>query len=156
MRFTISAMALSALTLTFATSTANARAICPRQSPDDVVAAMRDMFSAFETHNQTAVRARLAPNFYAFDGGQRMDGMTLPDLIAKQQATGAKYKWSVTKPDVQMNCTLATIAYVNVGAVGDTAKMTPVTWLESAVLRFREGRWRVQFLISAPVRDEAS
>ncbi len=153
MKFIQAIPAFCSLSIAIFASGASAQTACPSQVPDDVANAMRAMYDAAATGNDTALRARLAPNFYAFETGVRFDGTALPDMIAKMRASGTKYQWSVTQPDVQMKCDLAAIAYVNVGAVGDATGMKPVTWLESATLRFEDGLWRVLFLSStrAPV-----
>ncbi|MDO9368698.1 MAG: hypothetical protein Q7T68_09035 [Sphingopyxis sp.] len=103
---------------------------------------------AFATSNKSKLHSRLAPTFYAFEGGTRFGREELIALVATQIANGKIYKWNVTQPDVQMSCRLATIAYVNVGAVGDAAGVKPVTWLESATLRFEGDRWEIIFLNS--------
>jgi len=121
---------------------------CPRQAPNDIADAVRAMYAAAAKGDDAALHDQLAPDFYAFEGGVRMDGMTLPNTVRKAQNGGRRFQWSVTKPDVRMQCGLATIAYVNVGAVGDSSGMRPVTWLESATLIFARGAWRIAFLNS--------
>jgi hypothetical protein len=53
-----------------------------------------------------------------------------------------------------MHGDLAWITYVNRGSVGDAAGVTPVTWLESAVLRHDGRRWRIRFFHSTRVPAE--
>jgi hypothetical protein len=129
----------------------SAQAACPRQNPADVADAVRAMYAGFKSSDAAALRTRLTPEFYAFETGVRMDGAALPDLLARNMQAGRRYEWSVTEPVVHMRCDLATIAYRNVGAVGDASGMRPQTWLESATLRYEKGVWRVMFLNSGRV-----
>jgi hypothetical protein len=89
-----------------------------------------------------------APGFYAFDGGRRFSGPELAALIAAAHKAGKAYVWTVQEPDVRFACDHAWIAYVNRGSVTDASGATPVTWLESAVLRHDGTRWRIEFFHS--------
>ena len=129
-------------------SQTNAHTPCPDQAPDAVIGAVQDMYAALAASDASTLELRLAPTFYAFEGGVRFGRKKLTDLIATRIANGAIYRWSVTEPDVQMSCGLASVAYVNVGGVGDASGMKAVTWLESATLRFEDGRWKILFLNS--------
>ncbi len=135
-----------AMTATFARA-----GTCPPADPKSVVAAMSGTYGAMMAHDSAAVSASFTSDFYAFDGGKRYDGAALPKLIADTQASGKTYVWSVRNPDVHITCDRATIAYVNVGSVTAAAGTIPRTWLESAILRFEEGRWRIEFLHSTRV-----
>jgi hypothetical protein len=114
----------------------------------DIVAVMEDMFAAFRTDNQQRFQQVSAPDFYAYDGGMRFTGPTLVDLIKNAHASGKRFEWSITDPEVHVACNLAWITYVNQGSVEDTSGRQAVTWLESAILEYSNARWRIQFLHS--------
>ena len=126
-------------------------ASCPSDNPRSVADAVRGVFTAMQAHDDAAVKASFTADFYAFDGGRRFDGSALPKLIADAQAAGKTYVWSVNDPDVHIVCDHAWIAYVNKGSLTDAKGTAPLTWLESAMLRFEGGRWRIEFLHSTRV-----
>ena len=87
-------------------------------------------------------------DFYSFDVGRRFDGGALAQLVIDGHKAGKKFVWTVNDPDVRINGDTAWIAYVNTGSVADAEKITPVTWLESAMLVRNSGRWRIAFFHS--------
>lgn len=118
------------------------------QTKQAVVETVRAMYAAAAIDDSAALAGIFTADFYAFDGGKRFEGMALPELIKAAHADGKRFVWTVTEPDVEVSGDWASISFVNRGAVGDAAGMAPVTWLESAVLRFEDGRWRVRFFHS--------
>lgn len=117
---------------------------------DAVVQTIRVMFDAATTDDLKKFESVAAPGFYIYDNGQRFDGDGIMKLIIAQHAQGAKYVWTVTQPDVHVYCDEAWIAYVNDGSVqpGPDAAVTPMKWLESAILRREGNQWKVVFFHS--------
>jgi ketosteroid isomerase-like protein len=113
-----------------------------------VVETVREMYAAASVDDMAGLARIFTADFYAFDVGKRFDGMALAELIKAAHADGKRFIWTVTEPEVEIAGDWASISFVNRGSVGDAAGMTPVTWLESAVLRFEDGRWRVRFFHS--------
>lgn len=129
-------------------------AACPPADPDAVAGTMREMYAAISVDDGARLNGTIfAPGFYAFDGGKRFSGPELVALIAGAHKAGKAYVWTVQEPDVHVVCDRAWIAYVNRGSVTDASGVLPVTWLESAVLKFDGTRWRIEFFHStrAPV-----
>jgi hypothetical protein len=124
---------------------------CPPADLQAVSGAVRAMFAALSARDAAGVRATLSRDFYAFDGGKRFDGMALSKLVSDAQAAGKVYVWSVDQADIHIDCDRAWIAYVNHGSITDATGSKPLTWLESANLRFTDGRWRIVFLHSTRV-----
>ncbi|MEQ1756598.1 MAG: nuclear transport factor 2 family protein [Micropepsaceae bacterium] len=118
------------------------------QSPDAVAEAMRDMYAALTTDDTARLKTIFTEDFYAFDGGRRFDRETLARLIIDAHKAGKSFVWNVIETDVHIQGAWAWIAYVNKGSVSDASGVKPVTWLESAVLRFEDGRWRIAFFHS--------
>jgi hypothetical protein len=114
----------------------------------DIVAVMEDMFAAFRTDDQQRFQQISTPDFYAYDGGMRFTGPTLVDLIKNAHASGKRWQWSITDPEVHVACNLAWITYVNQGSVEDTSGRQALTWLESAILEYSNARWHIRFLHS--------
>ncbi len=117
-------------------------------SADAVAATMREMYAALSVDDTARLKTVLANDFYAFDGGKRFDGASLAQLIADAHKAGRQYVWTVNEPDARVQGDWAWITYVNRGSVGDATGTRPVTWLESAVLKLEEGRWRIVFFHS--------
>lgn len=127
--------------------------VCAPEAGRDaqVVKAVVDMYAAFRADDLAAFRAVTTPDFYAFEVGKRFDGDALTKLLVEAHAQGRRFEWSVTEPVVRVDCTLAVITYVNVGAIGDASGMQPRSWLESAALVYDAGAWRIRFFHSTPV-----
>jgi hypothetical protein len=115
-------------------------------------AAVPGGFAAFAREDYAAGYALQAPGFYAYDGGKRYDGTALGELLRGAKASGRRVEWNLHDMDVHVACDQAWAAWVNTGAGGIVGAMQPVTWLESMVLRYADGRWRVEFLHSDRVR----
>jgi len=119
-----------------------------RTAKTDIVKVMEDMFTAFRTDNEQGFEKISTPDFYAYDAGMRFTGPTLLDLIKNGHASGKRWEWSVTDPEVHVACNLAWITYVNQGSVEDPAGRQNLVWLESAILDYSNAHWRIRFLHS--------
>ncbi len=124
---------------------------CPPQHPADVAGAIQAMYSALAVKDTAAARAHLTPGFYIYDNGVRFDADGIVKLIQNAQATGASYRWAVTEPRVEFACDTAWITYVNRGGVTRDGKETPLSWLESGVLKHVGDRWLIEFMHSTRV-----
>jgi len=147
-RFAIlSALACAAL----AATASHVSAACPAADPAAVSGAVQGMFSAMAVRDLKAARGYLAPDFYIYDGGMRFDADGIFGLIGAQQQAGAVYTWKVTEPKVHFACDTAWITYVNTGGVAKAGQDTPLTWLESGVLKYEAGHWAIVFMHSTRV-----
>ena len=124
----------------------------PAGSAPAAEAAVRAWFDAGRRDDLQAMGAVQAADFYAYDGGARFDGLKLGELVRDSHASGMVIEWNLHDMDVHVGCDQAWAAWVNTGAAGKAGAMRPVTWLESAVLTYRDGRWRMAFLHSDRVR----
>ena len=130
-------------------ASATSRCAPPATAQSDVVEVMRSMFAVMRVDDLKRFQEIATPDFYAYDGGVRFAGpASLVDLIKKLHASGKRYEWSVTQPEVHVACNVAWITYVNQGSVEDASGRQPVTWLESAVLEYANARWRIRFIHS--------
>lgn len=123
----------------------------PNADDKEVIEAVRSMFDAFATDDVAKFHEVAAADFYAFDAGKRFEGDELMDLVKKGHAGGMAIVWTITEPRVRVQGDIAWITYVNRGSIKNAAGTKEMTWLESAVLRKNEGKWRVQFLHSTRV-----
>jgi hypothetical protein len=141
-----------ALAAALAAGSAQAAPSCaPPGAAKDVEAAVRGWFGAFARDDYSAGYALQTPGFYAYDNGKRFDGTALGELLRGVKASGARVEWNLGDIDVHVGCDQAWAAWVNRGASGKAGAMAPVTWLESAVLSYRDGHWRLEFLHSGRV-----
>jgi hypothetical protein len=117
----------------------------------EVIGIMRQMFVAARADDLPALLAVTTPDFYAFDGGKRFTAQTLMDFIKKLHAAGKHYEWNVTNPEAHIACNMAWLTYVNQGSIEDAAGRQDMSWLESAVLEYGNGQWRMRFFHSTRV-----
>lgn len=122
---------------------------CAPASPDAVSDTMRDMYAALMVDDEARLQAILMPDFYSYDGGKAFDGPGLGNLVKDAHKAGKTFVWTVTEPKVELHCDWAWIAYVNRGSITDASGPKPVTWLETAVLRYDSGRWRIALFHSS-------
>ncbi len=142
-------VAVLAFALMASSPAARAATCAPAASATaDIAAVMTAMYAAAKVDDLDGFHAVTTPDFYAFDGGRRFDGDALMQLMKATHAAGTRLDWSVTEPKVEVACTLASITYVNVGSVTMNGATQPMTWLESAVLRYDGARWRIHFFSS--------
>jgi hypothetical protein len=124
-------------------------ASCAPEDPRAVIARVENMFLSLSNVNDDSVVEVFTEDFYAFDAGRRFDGgRALVGTIRYAQRSGRDFTWSVTQPEVHMACRIAWITYVNKGSVSTSGISQPVTWLESALLRYEKDRWAIAFLHS--------
>ncbi|MGC1304478.1 MAG: nuclear transport factor 2 family protein [Caulobacteraceae bacterium] len=109
---------------------------------------VQSLFRTLAADQDEAAAALLTPEFYAFDGGKRSTGPELLEIIRDLHAQGVVLEWNPEPIDVHISCNMAWAAWDNHGRVGKAGALSPVSWQESAVLRWREGAWRIAFLHS--------
>ncbi len=143
-------VALALCQAPFFGAAAASAATLPREQAR-VVAALESMYRAAAADDLTLFHAVAAPDFYAFDNGKRFDGDALMRLIKDLHAAGKVYVWSVTEPQVRIFRDTAFVTYVNRGSIEDRSGKKDLAWLESALLRKGDGRWRILFLHSTRV-----
>ena len=139
---------------TLAASAAAGAAAAPRCAPPsagDPADSVRRMYAAAMKLDREGIQREFAPDFYAFDGGKRFSGPELIELIRRAQESGKTYAWSVTEPEIHVSCDLAWATWTNRGAITDASGTTPLTWLESAVLVWRDGAWKLSFFHSTRI-----
>ena len=112
---------------------------------------MQTFFAAAASDDLAKFHSIVTANFSAFDGGKRFDGDALMDLIKTAHAAGKVYVWSVTEPEIHIECNTAWIAYVDRGSIQDASGKKDLTWLESGIFEKQNGTWRIRFLHSTRV-----
>ena len=115
----------------------------------EVVKTQESLIAALKAEDEAAFKTLIADSFYAYDAGKRLDSAAFVGMIKSVHATGKKYDWSVTEPEVHVQCDWAWMTYVNKGSITDTSGRQEVSWLESAIFHYEGGHWRIQFLHSS-------
>ena len=118
------------------------------QAKADIESTVQAFFQALRTDDNAAFQRVTTTSFYSFDGGKRFVGTELLDVVRDAHARGVQLKWSVGPIDTQLGCDVAWSAWENVGSAGIPPKVTPVRWLESAVLVRENAEWKVDFFQS--------
>jgi hypothetical protein len=118
---------------------------------NEVIGIMRQVFVAARADDLPALLAITTPDFYAYDGGKRFTAQTLMDFIKKLHAAGKLYEWNVTNPEAHIACNMAWMTYVNQGSIEDAGGRQDMSWLESAVLEYGNGQWRLRFFHSTRI-----
>jgi hypothetical protein len=77
-------------------------------------------------------------------------------LIKAQHASGKRYEWGVTEPDVHISGKTAWIAHLNKGSIPDASRTLNQNWLESAFLQQKSGVWKIVFMHSTRVQMEST
>ncbi len=142
------ALALSLLTLPLPGQVSAATCAPQASVSADVAATMTAMYAAAKADDLDGFHAVTTPDFYAFESGRRVEGDGMMQIVKAAHAAGTRFDWSVTAPKVEADCRLALVTYVNVGSVTTNGTTLPVTWLESAALRYDGTRWRIDFFSS--------
>ncbi len=116
-----------------------------------VVDTVRAVFAAARTDDVEKFRSVVAPGFYIFEAGTRLDGKAIMALIKAQHDAGNQFEWNVTETDVHVSGTMAWVAYVNDGSITDGTGTRAQKWLESACLEQQAGLWKILFMHSTRV-----
>ena len=86
-----------------------------------IVDTVSTIFTAALTDDVAKFDSVIAPDFYIFEGGARLNGDAIMDLNKAQHLAGKRYEWNVTEPDVHISGNSAWIAYVNKGSITDAS-----------------------------------
>jgi hypothetical protein len=111
-----------------------------------VTQTIRGLYVALAREDPARFAQVTSPTFYAYDGGERFKGAELLGLVRKGRNAGMDFEWNPGTINAHVACDMAWASWENVGRAGPAAAMEPVTWLESATLSRRDGRWTIDFL----------
>jgi hypothetical protein len=125
----------------------------PPTQAQAIVSMQTHIFSALQNGDKAGWERLTDPDFVAFEGGHRYDRTSFFGLLKSAQASGRHFEWTVTSPNVEVSCTLATLAYVNKGSIMQGGSRSAVSWLETATFRYAAGQWRAAFIESMREAD---
>jgi hypothetical protein len=133
-----------------ARATPCAPALAPH--PVDTV---RAMYAAAMAGDKAGVTATFAPDFHAFDVGKRYSAAEFAGIVDALRAMHVTMAWTVNTPRETVSCDVAWLDWDNRGSATDAHGTVPLEWLESAVLRWQDGAWKIAFFHSTQVAKPA-
>ena len=142
------AWAVASLSLAGNPGRAAQRCAAGPQDEGAVIRALESWFGALQSGDSKAAGSLMTSAFFAYDAGKRFTGPALLLALEQAHAAGQHFEWNLSAFDVHMSCDQAWVAYENTGGVRTSQGLTPLHWLESAVLQRHDGRWRLVFLHS--------
>ena len=133
---------------------ARAAECAPAGGEKIVTTELQALFNAMTIEDAKAWGQIIAPDFYAFDANQRLDGNALFDLVHTAHNAGVEIVWRLDQIDVHVDCDSAWFSLMNHGSVGGAGTSQPVNWQESGVFVYRQGQWRLRFFHSNRVQPK--
>jgi hypothetical protein len=127
-----------------------APSFCPPEDSAAVAATVQQMYKAMAAGDAAKSRTFFSQEFYILDSGSLYTTDGLIFAVEQSQKSGKSYTWTVSEPRVHFACDSAWMSHVNRGTVTTSGRETPVDWLESAILHWRNGRWKIDFMTSMP------
>jgi hypothetical protein len=124
----------------------------PEQARREVEQTINDFFAALRGEGEASFESLTTHSMYSFDVGARFDGRALADVVIEALAAGVKINWNLGPIDTKVRCEVAWSAWENTGSAGTPPEVRPVRWLESAVLVYDDGRWKIDFFHSQRAR----
>ncbi|MDJ0979410.1 MAG: hypothetical protein QNI87_12865 [Erythrobacter sp.] len=126
----------------------------PAEARLEVEQTIRDFFDALRGEGEASFESLTTSSMYSFDVGERFEGRALADVIIGALEDGVEINWTLGPMDTAVRCDVAWSQWENTGSAGTPPDVAPVRWLESAVLVYEEGRWKVDFFHSQRARPE--
>jgi uncharacterized protein DUF4440 len=118
----------------------------------DPAEAVRQLYAAVNRGDSASAAHLLAPGFYAFDHGQRMSGAELTAQVDEIRRSRPPYTWTVEYVDAHVACAMAWVSYTNRHVPTPGATVPLKAYLESVVLVWLDGGWKLQFFHSTPAQ----
>jgi ketosteroid isomerase-like protein len=115
----------------------------------EMIATIERVFAAIGDDDQIRLKELLCEDFHAFENGVPLAGRELLEIMSRYHAEGRRYQWSVNSAQAETHGDFGVVVYVNRGSITTPgSEATPMSWLETALLRREESRWRLAFLHS--------
>ena len=128
-------------------SPARASSCAPRSA--DPVQTIRQLYAAVTKGDTATVMGMFTDDFYAFDRGKRMTAADLGAQVDKIRMLRPALVWTVEDADAHVLCDTAWVTYENLH-VPTNGKGAVKGYLESVVLIWRAGTWKLRFFHSSP------
>lgn len=140
--------ALFALTLWSSPALA---APCAPASAPHAVETVRAMYAAAMAGDKGGMVATFAPGFHAIDTGKVYSAEAFGGLVDYLKSAHMTMAWTVNDPHETVACDVAWVDWDNRGSATTAAGTKQLEWLESAVLRWQDGAWKLAFFHSTEI-----
>lgn len=124
----------------------------PAEARIEAEQTIRDFFTALRGEGEASFESLTTSSMYSYDVGERFNGRALADVVIEALEKGVEINWNLGPMDTKVRCKVAWSAWENTGSAGTPPDMRPVRWLESAVLVYEEGQWKIDFFHSQRAR----
>ena len=115
----------------------------------DVLATMAHLSVALLAGNMQLLEQVTSPDFQILDTGGTLTGSpALTELIGIARASGQQFGPNLSKAQLDVECNVALVDYIDQGAVGDASGGQLPTGLALAVLQYAGLRWQIDFVIT--------
>lgn len=121
---------------------------CAPASAPHAVETVRAMYAAAMAGDKAGMVATFGPGFRAFDTGKAYSAEAFSGLVDYLKSAHVTMAWTVIEPHETVACDVAWIDWDNKGSATDAKGTRPIEWLESAVLRWQDGAWKLVFFHS--------
>jgi len=119
-----------------------------KQKIEEVVSGF---FTAVSEYNYTGIKGKCAEGFMLLEHGKIWNADSLINLIKPYERI-AKFSYRFKDFKTTVEGSTAWIAYRNIGLMTTKDNRTEYEWLESAVLRRKNGEWKLALLHSTRIR----
>jgi len=120
----------------------------PAEAEAEIERTINGFFDALRDDDEASFKRLTTEQFYSFDVGKRFEGTALVDAIRDAHEQGVQINWSIGPLDTKLRCDVAWSAWENEGSAGIPPDLQPVRWLESAVMIYENGSWKIDFFHS--------
>lgn len=124
----------------------------PATAKVEVERTIHAYFDALRGEGDTPFENLTTSSSYAFDVGERFEGRAPADVIIEALEDWVEINWTLGPMDTKVRCDVAWSAWENTGSAGTPPNVRPARWLESAVLVYGDGRWKIDFFHSQRAR----
>ena len=128
----------------------NVHSFC-QQGKDSIEASISKFFDGISEIDADKLKAYATNDFILLEDGQLWNMDTLITKISARKNSGIKRVNKFQFIKTEQNGNIAWVSYHNIAYFSLNEKQQTVEWLESAVLRRENGRWKIKLLHSTRV-----
>jgi ketosteroid isomerase-like protein len=109
-------------------------------------------FDALSVTNIPQMKAEVSDDFMLLENGEIWTIDTLANKISRPKPEGYLRQNSFDFLSTKIDRNRAYVYYKNKAEISSKTRNATIKWLESAILRKEEGRWRMEFMHSTPMK----
>lgn len=109
-------------------------------------------FDALSVANVPQMKAEVQDNFILLENGEIWTMDTLANKISRPKPEGYRRQNSFDFLETTIDKNRAWVYYKNKAEISSKTRNATIKWLESAILRKEQGRWRMELMHSTPMK----